>query len=58
MARATVTAEYRTILQFESDGTESLELLETTASEIFEQIGKSELDWDIVVNVYSDSELH
>ena len=58
MSKATVTAEYRTLIQFESEGTEALEALEDTAWDIFSQIEHSELDWDIVVNRYVDGETH
>ena len=53
-----VLAEYTTSVTFDADGTETLEQLEDTAWEIFEQIEHSELDWDVVVSRYDPSKAH
>lgn len=53
-----VLAEVTTGFTFDVEGTETLEQLEDTAWEIFEQIDKSELDWDIAVSKYDASKAH
>jgi hypothetical protein len=53
-----VLAEYTTSVTFDANGTETLEQLEDTAWEIFEQIDHSELDWDVVVSRYDPTKAH
>ncbi len=53
-----VLAEYTASITFDADGTETIEQLEDTAWQIFEQIEHSDLDWDIVVSRYDADKAH